>query len=61
MHAIVISKPGGPEVLQYTEVADVTPQRNEIRVRVRATAVNRADLVQRSIQRLQACPRISRG
>ncbi len=47
MHAIVISKPGGPEVLQYTEVADVAPQRGEIRVRVRATAVNRADLVQR--------------
>lgn len=47
MRAIVISKPGGPEVLQYTEVADVEPQRGEIRVRVRATAVNRADLVQR--------------
>lgn len=47
MRAIVISKPGGPEVLQFTEVADVSPQRGEIRVRVRATAVNRADLVQR--------------
>jgi NADPH2:quinone reductase len=47
MHAIVISNPGGPEVLQYKEVADIAPQRGEVRVRVRATAVNRADLVQR--------------
>lgn len=47
MRAIVISKPGGPEVLQYTEVDDPVPQRGEIRVRVHATAVNRADLVQR--------------
>ncbi len=47
MRAIVISKPGGPEVLQYKEVPDVSPQRGEVRVRVRATAVNRADLIQR--------------
>lgn len=47
MRAIVITKPGGPEVLQYTEVADPVPQRGEVRVRVHATAVNRADLVQR--------------
>lgn len=47
MRAIVISKPGGPEVLQYTEVEDPSPQRGEVRVRVHATAVNRADLVQR--------------
>jgi NADPH:quinone reductase len=46
MRAIVISKPGGPEVLQYVEAADPVPQRGEVRVRVHATAVNRADLVQ---------------
>lgn len=47
MHAIVISKSGGPDVLQYNEVPDPVPQRGEVRVRVKATAVNRADIVQR--------------
>jgi putative PIG3 family NAD(P)H quinone oxidoreductase len=45
--AIVITKPGGPEVLQWSEVAAPEAQRGEVRVRVRATAVNRADLLQR--------------
>jgi putative PIG3 family NAD(P)H quinone oxidoreductase len=47
MRAIVIDKPGGPEVLQLREVPTPTPSRGEVRVRVRATAVNRADLLQR--------------
>src|SRR5271163_4393068 len=47
MRAIVITEPGGPEVLQLREVPTPTPQRGEARVRVRATAVNRADLLQR--------------
>jgi len=47
MRAIVISKPGGPEVLQLREVATPNPARGEVRVRVHATAVNRADLLQR--------------
>src|SRR3954454_24210854 len=47
MRAIVISKPGGPEVLELHDVPSPTPQRGEVRVRVRATAVNRADLLQR--------------
>jgi putative PIG3 family NAD(P)H quinone oxidoreductase len=45
--AIVIARPGGPEVLELKEVASPVPQRGEVRVRVRATAVNRADLLQR--------------
>ena len=47
MRAIVIDKPGGPEVLQLREVATPVPARGEVRVRIRATAVNRADLLQR--------------
>jgi NADPH2:quinone reductase len=47
MRAIVIAKPGGPEVLELREVPTPAPSRGEVRVRVRATAVNRADLLQR--------------
>src|SRR5436305_15234917 len=47
MQAIVISRFGGPEVLQLTEVPTPAPAHGAVRVRVRATAVNRADLLQR--------------
>lgn len=47
MHAVVITEPGGPEVLQLRDVAKPHPGPNQIRVRVHATAVNRADLMQR--------------
>lgn len=47
MHAIVIRRPGGPDVLELRDVPQPTPLRGEVRVRVRATAVNRADLLQR--------------
>jgi putative PIG3 family NAD(P)H quinone oxidoreductase len=47
MKAIVIAQPGGPETLELREVPTPTPERGEVRVRVRATAVNRADLLQR--------------
>src|SRR5580704_15016054 len=47
MRAIVIREPGGPEVLELRDVPDPIPTRGEVRVRIRATAVNRADLLQR--------------
>ena len=47
MRAIVMREPGGPEVLEMREVPTPEPSRGEVRVRVRATAVNRADLLQR--------------
>jgi len=47
MRAIVIREPGGPEVLELRQVPPPEPSRGEVRVRVRATAVNRADLLQR--------------
>src|SRR5688572_4650012 len=47
MRAVLITRPGGPEVLQFGDVAEPVPGPGQIRVRVRATAVNRADLLQR--------------
>ena len=47
MKAITITKFGGPEVLQLVERPAPEPSRGEVRVRVRATALNRADLLQR--------------
>lgn len=47
MHAITISEPGGPEVMSWQKVPDPTPGAGEVIVDVVATAVNRADLLQR--------------
>jgi putative PIG3 family NAD(P)H quinone oxidoreductase len=47
MHAITISEPGGPEVLVWDEVPDPVPGEGEVLVEVAASAVNRADIMQR--------------
>src|SRR5678816_2706719 len=47
MKAIVIREPGGPEVLEPRDVPEPAASRGEVRVRIRATAVNRADVLQR--------------
>ena len=47
MRAVVIARPGGPEVLEIREVATPEPQGEQVRVRVRAAGLNRADLAQR--------------
>ncbi|WP_338671386.1 NAD(P)H-quinone oxidoreductase [Streptomyces sp. SCSIO 30461] len=47
MHAITIPEPGGPEALVWTEVPDPEPGEGEVLVEVAASAVNRADLLQR--------------
>ena len=47
MRAIAITKPGGPDVLALVDRPAPEPSRGEVRIRVRATAVNRADLLQR--------------
>ena len=47
MHAITLREPGGPEVLEWTEVPDPVPGPGEVLLDVAATAVNRADLLQR--------------
>jgi putative PIG3 family NAD(P)H quinone oxidoreductase len=47
MKAIVITRPGGPEVLVQEDRPVPEPGPGEIRVRVHASALNRADLLQR--------------
>jgi putative PIG3 family NAD(P)H quinone oxidoreductase len=47
MHAVVITEPGGPEVLRWTEVADPRPGPGEVLLDVTASGVNRADVMQR--------------
>ena len=47
MRAAVITHPGPPDVLQVQEVPDPRPDVGEVLVDVTATAVNRADLMQR--------------
>ncbi|GAA3439630.1 NAD(P)H-quinone oxidoreductase [Kutzneria kofuensis] len=47
MQAITIRQPGGPEVLEWAEAPDPTVRPGEVLLDVAATAVNRADLLQR--------------
>ena len=48
MKAIVISSPGGPEVLELRDVPTPQPVADQVLVRVRAAGLNRADLLQRA-------------
>jgi putative PIG3 family NAD(P)H quinone oxidoreductase len=47
MRAVIAAEPGGPEVLTLTELPDLAPGPGEVVVDVVASAVNRADLLQR--------------
>lgn len=47
MHAVVISEPGDPDVLRWTEVQDPVAGPGEVVVDIAASGVNRADLMQR--------------
>ncbi|MFC5947199.1 NAD(P)H-quinone oxidoreductase [Pseudonocardia lutea] len=47
MYAITVAEPGGPENMRWTEVEDPEPGPGEVLLDVVATAVNRADLLQR--------------
>jgi len=47
MRAVIAAEPGGPEVLSVGELPDPVPGPGEVLVDVAATAVNRADLLQR--------------
>lgn len=47
MRAAVITKAGGPDVLEVRDVPRPVPGDGEVLVRVRASALNRADLLQR--------------
>jgi NADPH2:quinone reductase len=47
MKAVVFTGKGGPEVIELRDLPDPAPSRGEVLVRVRAAALNRADLLQR--------------
>ncbi|WP_327665159.1 NAD(P)H-quinone oxidoreductase [Streptomyces sp. NBC_00498] len=47
MKAVSIKEPGGPEVLQWVDAEDPAPAAGEVVVDVVASAVNRADVMQR--------------
>ena len=47
MKAITFAAYGGPDVLRLEDVAEPTPTADELLVRVRASALNRADTMQR--------------
>jgi len=47
VYAVTIPQPGGPEVLEWAAVPDPEPGAGEVLVDVVASAVNRADLLQR--------------
>jgi len=47
MKAVVFAGKGGPELAGVQDIAEPVPQRGEVLVRVRAAALNRADLLQR--------------
>jgi putative PIG3 family NAD(P)H quinone oxidoreductase len=47
VRAVVVTEPGGPEVLRVDEVEPPRPGPGEVLLRVAATAVNRADVMQR--------------
>ncbi|MEV4111380.1 NAD(P)H-quinone oxidoreductase [Nonomuraea sp. NPDC049695] len=47
MRAIEIAEPGGPEVLEWREVPEPRVERGDVLIDVAASAVNRADVMQR--------------
>lgn len=47
MRAVIVSEPGGPEVLTVTDLPDPSPGEGEVVIDMVGTAVNRADTLQR--------------
>jgi len=47
MRAVVLRSHGGPEVLTFEDVVVPAPGPDEVQVHIRATALNRADILQR--------------
>src|SRR5499427_5665560 len=56
MRAIVITQPGGPEVLQIQEIPDPVPGDGEVLIRVRAFGVNHAETHMRKGEWPEATP-----
>jgi NADPH:quinone reductase len=56
MRAIVITKPGGPEVLEIQEVADPVPGEGEVLIEVKAFGINHAETHMRKGEWPEATP-----
>lgn len=48
MKAVIAKQPGGPEVLQLVDIDQPVPQENEVKIRVRAFGLNKAESYYRS-------------
>jgi NADPH:quinone reductase-like Zn-dependent oxidoreductase len=57
MYAVVMTEPGGPDVLRWLEVPDPVPGPGEVVIDIAASGVNRADLMHRA--RARVTPRAS--
>jgi NADPH:quinone reductase-like Zn-dependent oxidoreductase len=62
MRAVIVRRPGGPEVLEVADLPDPRPGPGQVRIRVGAAAVNRIDLSTRSgaLARAGLLPRADR-
>jgi len=47
MHAVVVKRPGGPEVLEYTEVPTPAVRPGWTRVKVRGFGINHSEIFTR--------------
>jgi NADPH2:quinone reductase len=56
MHAVVFERYGGPEVLEYKEVADPQPAEGEVLVDVEAIGVNYRDVYEREAEAYGSSP-----
>jgi NADPH:quinone reductase len=56
MRAMVVTKPGGPEVLQIQDMADPVPGERDVLIRVRAFGVNHAETHMRKGEWPEATP-----
>ncbi len=60
MKAIICTKYGSPEVLQFKEVAQPTPKSNQVRIKIHATGVTASDCIVRAFN-VPAALRIPMG
>ena len=56
MRAMVITEPGGPEVLQIQDVADPAPGAGDVLIRVKAFGINHAETHMRKGEWPEATP-----